>query len=147
MVVRTFLPYRKVVKKQNRLVPDTLKTLGDHIRKRRVESNQMQRDVAATIGVSEDAVTYWENNRSQPQVQFYPRIISFLGYYPFDHETDTVGGRLQRLRYCNGWSYGMCARAFGVDGTTVQRWERLNALPKKHLWQMEDLEEKLQYRP
>jgi DNA-binding XRE family transcriptional regulator len=77
-------------------------TLGECIIKKRIENKQFQKDVARIIGVSEDSVTYWENERAQPQIQHYPAIISFLGYYPFKHETETLGGKLKQIRYCMG---------------------------------------------
>ena len=57
-------------------------TLGDHIRKRRIDLRMLQKDVANVIGVSEDCITNWENNRTIPQIQFMPKIIKFLGYNP-----------------------------------------------------------------
>ncbi len=63
-------------------LPDTMTTIGDHIRKRRIELNLLQRDVARQIGVSEDCITYWENGRSTPQRRFVTKIKEFLGYFP-----------------------------------------------------------------
>ncbi|MDM1048337.1 recombinase family protein [Sphingobacterium hotanense] len=54
-------------------------TLGEHIRKRRMELQLFQKDVAAIFNVSEDCITYWENNISEPQIQYYPPIFGFLG--------------------------------------------------------------------
>jgi DNA-binding XRE family transcriptional regulator len=91
-----------MVKKPNRLIPEVLHMLGDHLRKKRIERNMLQQDVANLIGVSEDCVTIWKNNRFQPQIQFYPMIISFLGYYPFKHETESFAGKVKLLRFING---------------------------------------------
>jgi DNA-binding XRE family transcriptional regulator len=71
------------------------KTLGEHIRRKRVKSNLIQKEVANTIGVSEDSITYWENNRAAPQIQFYPKIIDFLGYIPFEIDSKTFEGKIQ----------------------------------------------------
>jgi DNA-binding XRE family transcriptional regulator len=46
--------------------PKTLTTLGDHIRKRRLDLGLWQKDVAATLEVSESAVTGWEKNWFKP---------------------------------------------------------------------------------
>ena len=124
MVPLTFYAYSKIVQKPNKLLPMHLNTLGDHIRRRRIEKGQLQKDVAQIIGVSKDAVTYWENNRSQPQIHYYPAIISYLGYYPFDHETEGFAGKIKKLRYSKGYSYKQMGIVFGINGSSVRAWER-----------------------
>lgn len=62
---------------------DNPKTIGDLIRNRRIELNLFQKEVAEIIGVSEDCITYWENERSIPQKRHLSKITSFLGYNPF----------------------------------------------------------------
>ena len=54
-----------------------------------------QSDVAKIFDVSTDCVTYWENNRSTPQIIFYPKIIEFLGYSPLDFDETTLSGRIK----------------------------------------------------
>ncbi len=106
MVAWTFYGCRKVINH-----PAYVKqffrpnTLGEHIKKKRLENGQIQKDVAGIIGVTEDCLTYWENNRNQPMVKHYPAIINYLGYYPFDHETETLAGKLKQIRYVNGDSF------------------------------------------
>jgi len=104
-------------------LPKLLTTLGDHIRRTRLERGLLQRDVAKILNVSEDSVTYWENDRAKPQVQHYRSIILFLGYYPFTHETESIAGKLKQLRYCMGLSYEECGEIFAVHATTVWAWE------------------------
>jgi len=100
------------------------KTIGEHIRKVRIEMNRSQKDVARQFGVSEDTVTYWENERSRPQIHVYPTLFQFLGYYPFEHETDSIAGKLLQLRNAKGLSRAQFAEAIGVDPATVRRWEQ-----------------------
>lgn len=58
-------------------------TVGDHIRKARIERQLFQREVADIIGISEDCLTNWENNRCSPQNKYKEKITLFLGYTPF----------------------------------------------------------------
>lgn len=51
--------------------PKELNTLGDHIRKRRI--NLRQKDVARLVGVSKLMVCYWEKNRCQPSTRQIPK--------------------------------------------------------------------------
>lgn len=134
MVPLTFYACTKIAQKPNKLLPLRLDTLGDHVRTRRIERSLLQRDIAKIIGVSEDSVTYWENNRAQPQVRHYPAIIAFLGYYPFDHETESVAGKVRKARYTKGYSYRQFGDMLGVDGSTVRCWEHSTSAPsRRHL--------------
>ena len=124
MVALTFLPYRKTVHMPpSKLIPLFPQTLGDFIRKRRVESLQLQSHVANIIGVSEDTITNWETNRFAPQINLYPAIFQYLGYYPFTHETESIGGKVKQLRNCLGLSFEAAGEVFAVYATTVRGWE------------------------
>jgi len=60
--------------------PRELHTLGDHIRKRRLDLGLLQREVAEKLQVNQMTVCNWETNRTSPQLRFIPRIVAFLGY-------------------------------------------------------------------
>src|SRR4051812_45583526 len=89
-------------------------TLGQHIKKRRLELKILQKDVAQIIGVSEDTITYWENGRATPQNRYYPKIIDFLGYNPLMVD-GTLGGRIKIYRLSNGLSQEELAKILEVD--------------------------------
>ena len=125
MVVLPFYAYIKGTKKPPfKRYNEHPQTIGEHIRKRRIELGLLQKDVAQQIGVIEDSITHWENGRYEPQVQHYPAIIKFLGYYPFNHETDTFAGKLMQIRYCNGLGLQQCATLFHISVDAMKRWER-----------------------
>jgi len=54
-------------------------TIGDHIRKRRMDLGLLQREVAEIIGVTESSVWNWEHG-VEPEQHYNPKIIKFLGY-------------------------------------------------------------------
>jgi len=64
-------------------IPTQLITIGDHLRKRRIELDLFQKDVAKIIDVSEDCITFWEKGRSKPQRRCLDKITLFRGYNPF----------------------------------------------------------------
>lgn len=99
-----------------------------------------QSDVAKLFDVSTDCVTYWENNRSSPQVIFYPKIIEFLGYSPLSFDETTISGRIKAYRYRNGTTAKMFGKLLKVDPSTVTEWENGNQIPApKHLLKLETL--------
>jgi len=133
MAVRNILPSSKVVKKPLKYEYSFFPvTLGEHIRKKRIEDGLLQRDVAAIIGVIEQSITNWENGRSQPQLQNYPAIIEFLNDYPFDHAIDTIEGKIKQIRYCKGYSFDVFGAVLGVHGTTVNAWEHGEHAPSAY---------------
>jgi len=61
--------------------PVNPQTIGEHIRKKRMDNRLMQSEVANIIGVSEESIWNWEN-RTQPHMRYLPKITKFLGYIP-----------------------------------------------------------------
>lgn len=59
--------------------PSNPKTIGEHIKKRRLDLNLFQKDVARVIGVTEDTIINWEVKGIAPQMKYMSRIVEFLG--------------------------------------------------------------------
>jgi DNA-binding transcriptional regulator YiaG len=124
-----FYHYRKTAAKPS--YPVQLDTLGDHIRKVRLDRVLSQKQVAELIGVDEDTITTWENGRRRPQIQWYPKILAFLRYNPFAHDLETISGKLRHIRVCNGYSVKVFARILNIDPATLKRWEKgIHHIPK-----------------
>ena len=99
-----------------------LVTLGDHLKKRRLELGLFQKDVAQRLGINEWTYLNWEKNYCDPIVSMWPRIIDFLGYYPFT-APQTPGRRLLVKRRSLGLSQKLMAKRLSVDEATLARWE------------------------
>lgn len=84
----------------------------------------LQKDVAKIFNVSEDCITYWENNRSEPQMKYYPHIIKFFGYYPFGLDLSTFKGRMEAFRFINGLSQKQFGILMKIDTRTALQWEK-----------------------
>ena len=72
------------LKPLNPAYPAKLETVGDHLRKRRLDLGLWQKQVAEQIGVTTCTITNWELNRTEPEIRYYPPIIDFLSYVPFE---------------------------------------------------------------
>jgi len=82
-------------------------------------------EAAKQMNVSEDCLCYWENGRNEPCLFQYPAIIAYLGYYPFEHETESFGGKIKRYKCENGLSNEKLAKMLEVDEGTIPNWEKV----------------------
>jgi transcriptional regulator with XRE-family HTH domain len=120
--------------------PKELRTLGDHIRKRRLDLGLFQKHVADQIGVDEDTIYRWESNESRPQVQFIPAIIKFLSHNPIPLP-DSPSQRLVFYRRVHGVSQRALAKKIGLDAKAIELAETgKRPLSKKLLKLLETLE-------
>jgi DNA-binding XRE family transcriptional regulator len=65
------------------------KTLGEHIRKRRLQLKLTQKEAAKRLKVNAWTMLNWENGDTQPLPKSVPRIILFLGYDPIPELQET----------------------------------------------------------
>lgn len=54
-------------------------TIGEHIKRRRLEVGLYQKDVARMIRVSPWTILNWEKGNTKPTVRRIPSLIGFLG--------------------------------------------------------------------
>jgi transcriptional regulator with XRE-family HTH domain len=97
-------------------------TLGEHLRKRRIEQGLIQKEVAKQLGVNTWTYILWEQDRSTPTIRYYPSIFAFLGYDPFPAPR-TLSEQIATKRRRLGLSFREVADLLGVDEGTVSRWE------------------------
>lgn len=135
-----FLPFCPIILKS--LKPKPYKaapeSLGEHLRKRRIELGLFQKDVAKQLRVNGWTYLGWEHDRTTPAVSFWPRIIDFLGYDPTPRP-NTLGERIASRRRRLGLSQEQAATLVGVDEGTFRRWERGERNPDLALRQRIDL--------
>jgi transcriptional regulator with XRE-family HTH domain len=112
--------------------PTRLKTVGDHLRKHRLDRGLFQRQVAEMLGVDTTSVYLWETGRAEPAIRQMPGIIRFLGYDPVE-APETFAERLKAARRLLGISQRKLAARLGVDPSTVWRWERWGRDPPVRL--------------
>jgi DNA-binding XRE family transcriptional regulator len=67
--------------------PTSLRHIGDHIRRRRIDLGLVQTDVANQLGVDRCTYALWELRRTRPTQKIRPKVIEFLGYDPFHPKT------------------------------------------------------------
>jgi transcriptional regulator with XRE-family HTH domain len=113
--------------------PKSLKTFGDHLKKRRLDLGLLQKEVAEKIGVDEASVHNWERNLTAPSLGLMPRVLEFLGYIPFQMETGSLGEKIKSYRWVLGLSQKALAKQLKIDPCTLARWEKGKGRPLKEL--------------
>ena len=113
---------------QSDAYPKQLKTLGDHIRKRRLDLGLTYVEAARAIGTQKRAIYDWEFGRFQPTVACLPALIRFLGYDPRP-EPAGLPEWLVWHRAGRGLSQAAMAGQIGVSARTLGLWETGQAKP------------------
>jgi DNA-binding XRE family transcriptional regulator len=88
-----------IIQPPNELIEEPV-TLGDHLRRRRLELGLYQKDVAAKIGVTTSTIWNWEHNWTIDP-RYIPLVIEFLGYNPILCPKDLLD-RLAWYKLVNG---------------------------------------------
>jgi DNA-binding XRE family transcriptional regulator len=64
------------------VIPTVPKTIGEHLKRRRLELHPFQADLAKMFGVDPMSIVNWEKNTYQPAERLMPAIVKWLGYDP-----------------------------------------------------------------
>ena len=107
--------------------------MGEQLRKRRLDLELRQEDVARRLGTNVNTVTNWELDRTEPALRYVPAIIEFLGGSLIEARWDglPLPNRLRTYRRLHGLSQKRLAGFLGVDPTTVWHWEHMRTQPTK----------------
>lgn len=63
-------------------IPSNPKTIGEYIRKVRLERRLMQKEVAELLGVTTSFIENWEAKKNAPSKRYHSKIGDFLNYVP-----------------------------------------------------------------
>lgn len=104
----------------NPAYPKELNTLGDNLRKVRLDRDLSQSEVAKILKVTTDTITNWELNRHEPPTRLAKRIIEFIGYVPFDGYEQSIGRQLYLARLVSGMTQRQVAKKIGCNSSSVR---------------------------
>ncbi len=105
---------------KNPAYPSKLETLGDHLRKVRLDGNLSQPEVAKILKVSTDTIIGWELNRYEPTAKLAKSAIDYLGYNPFLGEEHSLGKQLYHARLITGKTQKEVAEVLGCDESNLR---------------------------
>lgn len=92
-----------------------------------------KRQLSLRINVDDVTIYLWEKNRVRPSLAQIPKIIEFLGYYPYEPAPEGLGEEIIAFRRRHGLSQKKLARLLGIDPSTIAHWERGKNQPTKRL--------------
>jgi transcriptional regulator with XRE-family HTH domain len=114
----------------NMAYPTSLNTLGDHLRKVRLDRKLSQPELAKLFKVNPDTITGWELNRHQPPMRLAKKIVAFLGYLPFQDKGCPIGKQLYLARLVLGHTQEQAARKMKCDESNIRYIELEKRTPK-----------------
>ena len=106
-------------------------SLGEPIKKNRLELGLTQKETGKHLGVTSFTVTNWEHGLRRPAIQHLPAICQFLGYDPEPPMPSTLATWLAATRRQFGWSQRVAAQKLGVDPSTWSAWEHGGTIMSK----------------
>ncbi len=115
-------------------IPEECFTLGDHIRKARIERGQYQPDLAKLFRVTTNTVTSWEMNHTEVWRKYYVVIEKYLGYMPEEFGLTDLAKKLVSYRFEHDLSIQELADIIGVDNTCVISAEKGSTNFQKSTW-------------
>ena len=115
------LSFKSLIKKPFDFEP---KTIGEHIKKKRLMEGLFVEQLAVRFGVTESTVINWEKGHHRLALHLRPRIIEFLGYDPYPPIAETAGQKMRAKRHGLGLSIKQMAQRMGVDEASWGNWER-----------------------
>ena len=95
-------------------------TLGDHLRRRRLELGLYQKDVAAQIGVTVSTIWNWEHGWTV-DFRYIPQILTFHGYNPISCPEDPLD-RLAWYKQAKGLNFEELGDQMGRDPEQLADW-------------------------
>lgn len=113
--------------------PKSLQTIGEHLRKRRLDLKLFQKEVGKLMGVDTLTVSNWENNLTSPRLYLLPKVYHVLRYNPLQSNATTLGEKIEQYRIQKGLSLSKLAKELGIDPGTLARCERGESEPRGKL--------------
>jgi len=109
--------------------PGEPSTIGEHIRKARLERGLTFHEASKHMDIPHFTICTWEMGHKHPRAEYYPRIISFLGYIPLKKESEDAHHVFLYYRLLLGLARKDVAKMLGVSYCTVLRFEEQELLP------------------
>jgi transcriptional regulator with XRE-family HTH domain len=103
--------------------PDNPTTIGQHIKKRRLDLGLRQEDLAGSMGVRPPVCERWEQKNRLPSKKVWPKIIEFLGYDPRPVPVK-FSDRLVWFRESKGLRQSDLSKLIKINPVRIGRWER-----------------------
>ncbi len=107
-------------KPKDKAYPKEVKTLGDAIRKRRLDLGLRQKDVAKIIGCDEASILNWEKGHTSPSSNIVSDIRRFFGPHAKRPKTEGFGAKGVRSLFVISGSNGVEIAGGKLDFSWVE---------------------------
>ena len=97
------------------------KTLGEHLRKARIQRSLSQPQVAQILGTDAETILNWEKNRCTATPKWAKKIIEFLGCLPFEWKDKDLKTQVKYARIMAGQNQKQMGIEIKVDPSTIYK--------------------------
>lgn len=123
------LPRCRIKISATRFLPlEGSKTLGEHLKSRRLRLGLTKGKVAKKLGVHPWTIRSWEADEFPPAIRYQPGIQAFLGYDPYP-VPKTLPERLLATRRRLGLTRREMATRLGIKPDRLAGWEQGRSEP------------------
>ena len=106
------------------------KTIGEHLKRRRLELHLLQTEVGRRLGVHKGSIQTWERGIGLPGIRQLPAVIEFIGCDP-EPEPEDLPRRIAYARRRLGFTQENLAKVLKVNPVTVWSWESGRTRPSE----------------
>lgn len=110
----------------------------NRIKELRKSHGLSQTELARETGISNQAVSFYENGKRQPKIETWQKLADYFNVstrYLMGLNSNDFGNRIKELRIKNGLSQGDLAEKIGVKANTICQYEKGKRHPNDKIWQ------------
>ena len=110
----------------------------NRIKELRKSHGLSQTELARETGISNQAVSFYENGKRQPKIETWQKLADYFNVstrYLMGLNSNDFGNRIKELRIKNGLSQGDLAEKIGVKANTICQYEKGKRHPNNEIWQ------------
>lgn len=110
----------------------------NRIKELRKSHGLSQTELARETGISNQAVSFYENGKRQPKIETWQKLADYFNVstsYLMGLNSNDFGNKIKELRIKNGLSQGDLAKVTGLTRQAISNYENNERTPNDKIWQ------------
>ncbi|QYN53085.1 helix-turn-helix domain-containing protein [Lactobacillus panisapium] len=110
----------------------------NRIKELRKSHGLSQTELAGETGISNQAVSFYENGKRQPKIETWQKLADYFNVstsYLMGLNSNSFGNRIKELRIKHGLSQDDLAKVTGLTRQAISNYENNERTPNKEIWE------------